>query len=334
MAIHCNETTETSKTGKVGRWQVGWAHKEHETELLKLFQTSFDQTMPVEQWRWKYRNSEPLGSYVKEQGRLVAFYGGMPRRIRLLGEKGTAVQIGDVMVAPRQRRVFTRHGALFLAASTFTEGLVGPDKPYLCGFGFPSERHNRLGEHLGLYGRIGELLEAEWQPLASRQGLTSTVQPLESAQLDLLQQLWQDMADDLHEKVVLERDKSYIQSRFLQHPTVDYMSLLVRQRFTRKPLGLLILRDRGAEGVELIDMVGALRSFPLLVTTAQRITGKLRRPRLFAWLTDLVADALQETNPQLKDLNLPLPVLRWKQTRDLLDTRDQWWLIGGDTDFR
>ena len=315
-------------------WELCWAHERDERELLELFFAAFGHAMPIEQWRWKYLNSKPFGSYVTEQNCPVAFYGGIPRGIRLLGKKATAVQIGDVMVAPSHRRVFTRHGALFYAASAFAERLVGFDKQYLCAFGFPSERHNRLGEHLGLYGRIGELLEAVWQPLVFRPSPFFSVRPLEKSQLGLLSRLWESMADDLREKVVLERDCSYLQHRFLQHPCVEYITLLVRQRFTGKPLGLLILRDHGSEGVELIDMIGALKYFPALVLIARRLTGKLKRPRLFCWLTASVVDVLKKTDPHVADLNIPLPIITWQQTEDFLHTRGRWWLMGGDTDFR
>ena len=337
MTEFCNNTAEAPDAKQpetLHGWDVGWANQEDEKELLDLFFAAFGHTMPVEQWRWKYHNSEPIGSYVREKRCPVAFYGGMPRGIRLLGERGTAVQIGDVMVEPRQRRAFTRHGAFFRAASAFAEGLIGPDKQYLCAYGFPSERHYRLGEHLGLYIRIGELLEAAWPPLPSRLALNVTVSPLQPSQLELLPQLWQSMAEDLIDKVVLERNNAYIQHRFLQHPTVDYMLLLVKQRFTGKPLGLLILRDHGSEGVELIDIVASLKQMPSLISTAQRVTGKLKRHRLFSWLTSSVADALQDTNPQLEDLNVPLGTISWQQKDYLLHTRDQWWLIGGDADSR
>lgn len=41
---------------------------------------------------------------------MFAFYGGMPREIRLQGAPATAVQIGDVTVESAERGLLTRHG--------------------------------------------------------------------------------------------------------------------------------------------------------------------------------------------------------------------------------
>ena len=320
------------------KWEESWAKKTDEKELLDLFKESFGHSMLADQWLWKYPDDQPLGVCIRKQGHIIAFYGGVPRGIRFLGEKAEAVQICDVMVAPSQRGVLTRRGALFHASLTFTENLLGPGKKFFCGFGFPSERHQRLGELYGIYKRVGGVIEAVWAPIARPLALTSLMVPLPFPSQPLLSDLWQSMAKDLTGKVVLERDGAYIQNRFLEHPTIEYLSFLVLNRFSKKPLGLLILRDHGAEGVELVDMVGSLVHMPTLVSSAQRLTGKLRRPRLFAWLTSPVAAILKKTNPQLMDLNIPIPIVlpasAWQRVTDLPDTRDLWWLIGGDTDFR
>lgn len=315
-------------------WQVRWAKPEDESALLQLFHQAFEHEMPVEQWRWKYATSDPPGCCVLDGNQLIAFYGGMPRTIRIAGDQATAVQIGDVMVAPGQRGVFTRRGAMFRAAAQFSEDLVGVGKKYDCGYGFPSERHNRLGEHLGLYARIGKLQEAAWEPLSSRPSLWLSLHPIKASQLTHLSQLWLEMAESLCDKVVLERDATYLNHRFLSHPTVDYCCFLVKHRFTGGPVGLIVLRDHGANGMELLDIVAPIGRIPLLIKAAQFLTARLQRQRLFAWLSEAVAECVKETLPTLTDLNLPLPIIAWGRQRDLQWTRGKWWLIGGDTDFR
>lgn len=316
------------------QWETGWADENNEPELGELFVRSFGHTMSKEQWRWKYAQAKPWGALVRTNGIPAAFYGGMPRQVRIFGQAATAVQIGDVMVDPAYRRILTRRGPFFQAASAFAERMVGPGKPYQCAFGFPSERHNRLGEHLGLYGRIGTLLEARWEPLPYRRSLAVTVRSLDQAQGTLVSRLWEQMAERLAGAVVLERDYDYIQHRFLQHPTVLYTLLLVRRRFAGTPAGLLVLRDHGAEGVELLDMIAPPERLSALVTIARRIAGKLGRPRLFSWLTAPVAQMLQSSAPQLKELNIPLPTIIRGVPSDILATSGRWWLMGGDTDSR
>lgn len=315
-------------------WQVRWAKPEDESALLQLFRESFEHEMLVAQWRWKYAASDPQGCCVLDGDRLIAFYGGMPRAIRIAGEQATAVQIGDVMVSPSQRGVFTRRGAMFRAAAHFSEELVGGNKKYACGYGFPSERHNRLGEHLGLYNRIGRLWQAVWYPLPARLSLMFTTHPFTAGQLKHLPPLWSAMAESLKAKVVLERDADYIQQRFLNHPTIDYRCFLIRRRLTGTPFGLIVLRDHAVDGVELLDLVAPVGRIPMLVDMARNLTARLNRPFLFSWVSDTVATDIMKTGPVLTDLNLPLPVIAWGQQRDLKWTSGQWWLIGGDTDFR
>ena len=315
-------------------WVTTWAKQKDEQQLLTLFSAAFKDTMSTAQWRWKYGQHDPLGALICEQGEIIAFYGGIPRNIRMCGQKHTAVQIGDVMVAPHRQRVFTRHGALFKVASAFVEGLVGEGKAYLCGYGFPSERHNRLGEHLGLYGPIGKLLEATWSPLDKDPSRLYAVRQFDISQAQKTDQLWDTMAENLRHNVVLERDSSYVKHRYLQHPEINYISLLIAQRITGKAVGIIVLRDHGANGVELIDMIAATRHMPLLVKIAQHRTAQLGRPHLFSWLTQTVVDCVAKTQPHVNDLNLPLPTIIWQQKNNILHTNGKWWLIGGDTDFR
>ncbi len=316
------------------QWEIDWADGANEQELDVLFTRSFGHTMPSEQWHWKYAGAQPWGALVRTGCTPVAFYGGMPRPARLFGQKSTAVQIGDVMVDPAYRRILTRRGPFFQVTAAFAERFVGPGKPYCCAFGLAWERHNRLGEHPGLYGRIGTLQEASWEPLPYRRSPTVTVRSFEDSQGELLSPLWEQMAGDLVDMVVLERDYHYIRHRFLRRPAAPYTLLLVRRRFLGAPVGLIVLRDHGVNGVELLDLLGAVQRLPLLVTIARRITGKLGRPRLFSWLTTPVAEALKDTAPRLEDLNIPLPTIIWGGSSDILNTHGRWWLMGGDADSR
>lgn len=315
-------------------WEVDWAQPADEESLQTLFQAAFGHNISAEQWRWKYRYATTPGALVRAIGKPVAFYGGMPRRIRLLGVETPAVQIGDVMVEPAYRRILTRRGPFFIAASAFAEQLVGCDKAYRCAFGFPSERHNRLGEHLGLYGRIGELFEASWEPLPYRRSLRTTISPFVVSECNLLEQIWKQMASDLADVVLPERSSTYIMHRFMDHPTLSYLLFLVRWRLGNMPVGLFILRDHGPGGLELLDMVARPGHLMILVTHARRIAGNIGSPRLFSWLTPLVTKAIGGDTPQLTDLNIPLPTIIWQQEKDVRYTRDRWWLMGGDTDFR
>jgi len=315
-------------------WQVEWARKEDEPELLALFARAFGHAMSPDQWHWKYAAAEHGGALVRKNGQVIAFYGGMPRPIRFFGKEDTAVQIGDVMVDPAQGRVLTRHGPFFKAASAYLERFIGPQKDYCLGFGFPSKRVNRLAEHLGLYASVGEVQEASWGPLRPRPHLTVSIRPLIAKQTGLVEPLWQKMAEECSNAILPVRDGAYILHRYLEHPTTFYHVFLVRRRLVGRAFGLLVLRDHGDGGVELLDLVGPLGHLPSLVGIARQVTGGLGRQKLFAWLTEPVAKALAASHPQLVATDVSIPTSIWQIPSEVERLRDRWWLMGGDADFR
>lgn len=313
---------------------VSFARPSDEPALLCLFSRAFGQEMPAERWRWKYRGLACIGTIVRRGNRIVAFYGGMPRTVRLHGAPVTAVQIGDVMVDPSDRGVPRRRSPFFLATARFAEDLVGPDRPYAFAFGFPSERHARLGERLGLYARVDEILEANWPALTATPGVLHRTRPLADDELAYVDDLWVRMADDLRDTVIGTRDSSYVRHRFIEHPTLRYMTLLVRHRFSRQPMGLVVLRDHDEAGIEIVDAVAPVASFPILVNVARRVAGRLHRRRVFAWMTPRAAESFKASAPALKPAGIPIPTIVWKAVPDLDKLRGRWWLLGGDADSR
>jgi hypothetical protein len=313
---------------------VSFAYPSDERALLALFSRAFGQEMPAERWRWKYRGLDCLGTLVRRNSRVVAFYGGMPRNVRLHGDSVTAVQIGDVMVDPSERGMPRRRSPFFFATSRFAEDLLGPGRPYAFAFGFPSERHARLGERLGLYARVDEILEANWTALPARFGVLYRTRPLALDELACVDELWTSMADDLRDTVIGTRDSSYVRRRFLEHPTLRYLMLLVRQRFSRQPVGLVVLRDHGEPGVELVDAIAPVAALPTLVTVARRVAGRLRRHRVFGWMTPRAAQSFKASEPALAPAGIPVPTMIWKAAPELDKLRGHWWLLGGDADSR
>jgi hypothetical protein len=313
---------------------VSFASPADEGALLALFSRAFGQEMPAERWRWKYRGLDRLGTAVRRGNRVVAFYGGMPRVVRLHGEPVTAVQIGDVMVDPSERGAPRRRSPFFVATSRFAEDLVGPGRPFAFAFGFPSERHARLGERLGLYARVDEILEANWEPLSATPDVLYRTRPLAHDEIGSVDDLWEAMAGDLRDTVIGTRGGSYVRERFIEHPTLRYLTLLVRHRFSRQPQGLVVLRDHGESGVELVDAVAPVASLPILVSVARRVAGRLHRSRVFGWMTPRAAESFKASAPALAPAGIPIPTIVWKAVPDLDKLRGKWWLLGGDADSR
>ncbi len=134
-------------------------------QMRSLFERVFKRPMTDEEWQWKYGQGRGQGIGLEDaQGRMVAFYGGLTRPVLLAGRPRQASQICDVMVAGDGHDSLVRHGALHQVAATFLEQQMGWARPHAVGFGFPTERALKVGERLGLYQRVDELVQLSWPP--------------------------------------------------------------------------------------------------------------------------------------------------------------------------
>lgn len=320
---------------RASRWRLDWIGPAQANEWEALFLASFGHDMPPAQAQWKYRHLQHwgLGAF-EEAGELVAFYGSMPRAAVWQGRPLTAVQIGDVMVHPSQRGVWGRTGVFQQLAATFLEQCIGFEKPYLLGFGFPGHKAFQLADKLKLYASVDEIAEITWPASLERPSWRIYARTLTRADAPAVATLWQAMATAMPQSIVGVRDWTYLQERYAQHPTVAYTLLMVRQRLTRRPLGVVVLRDRDGMGVELMDVVGAPAYWPALVGVAQRFAGRLGRERLFAWVSASHAHWLQTTASHTTALDMMVPTNIWSPGPAPDAVRDRWWLMGGDTDFR
>jgi hypothetical protein len=315
-----------------GSLTLDWATAADEASLLLLFERAFGHRMAAEQWRWKYEGVEPTGSIALRAGEPVAFYGGIPRRVLHFGTSRLAVQISDVMVLPEERGILKRHGAFFLTTRAYAERYVGPDRAYAFAFGFPSERHARLGEHLGLYARVDDIVEATWTALDARPSVRYKARLLQPDEVRIVDDLWHRMSSHLSDFCIGVRDAAHVSHRFLAHPTVKYLPLLVTHRLTAAPLGLVVLRDHNDSGLELLDAIAEPASIPVLVKIARRAAARLGRERLFAWLTPCASKHFEAD--VVTRAGVPVPTIIWGTSPDLEKLRGHWWLTGGDSDFR
>src|SRR5690606_38175831 len=202
--------------------------------------------------------------------------GGMLRVVLLFGQIITAVQIGDVMVDSNERGILTRRGPFFLMAATFQENYVGFGKPILTGYGFPNDRAMRVAERLGLYSRVGSMVEIEWRPKPETPHLLTRINEIDAQhaiwQTTVVDDLWQKMAAEFKDAIIGVRDSAYLRYRYLGHPHHDYQLLLVIGRIDRQARGLIVLRHDSNE-TEIMDLIGPLRAIPLMIAHARRVAG-------------------------------------------------------------
>lgn len=314
--------------------QVREALAADEPALLALFRRAFGHDMAPALWRWKYQNPRSHGTLVEFAGDVVAYYGGVPRTVRCFGNPVTAVQIGDVMVTPALRGKLTRHGPFFEAATGFITRWMDTHREYDFAFGFPSERASRLGVALNLYQPMDRILEVQWPAQGAGHGLLVSARPLTVSDHQAVNRLWQRMAKDLSGGVVGVRDFDFLRHRYLQHPVQRYHVLLVSRRLTGHPLGVVVLRDHGAHGLELLDLVAPRRQMPALVNVARRIAERGGQQRVFAWATPMAVKSIAGKAGQAQATEVVVPAIVWRQPETVQRLKDRWWLMGGDADFR
>lgn len=333
LGLSRNERGEWAKHFKP-RWQPAWVRRSHQAEWLDLFSESFGHHMSAENLQWKYQATEKLGVGVWNGDQLVAFYGGMPREISYFGQPAMAIQIGDVMVHPSQRGVLTRRGPFQIAAATFLEQQIGHNRPHLVGFGFPADKALRLAQHLGLYAPVDSLTELRWPAQAGRPIFKNYARPVTDVSATLVDALWLEMKLALRGSIVGVRDWAFLHSRYVKHPLQPYAVLLVRRRLSSLVVGIVVLRDRQEQGVELIDFVAPPERFHELLDVGRRYAGRLGRADVFTWITTSHADKLMSTEAKTKKLDIVIPANTWSPGPSAEDLQGHWWLMAGDSDFR
>jgi len=313
------------------RWSVHSAVAANDEELLDMFLKVFGHEMPIAQWQWKYANTPMRGMLLRRGNTAVAFFGGMPRAVHGPSGKLAAVQNGDVMVLPSERGVFSRNGALHHVASAFFQKMVGISQPYAFAFGFPNGRHFKLGTKLGLYVPAGRMTTLTWsalEPVAQRWITTST---LGQHDLHALENLWIKMRLSWPRHFIPVRDAIRWKARFASHPVHNYELLLVRRRWTGKPLCAMALREHAGH-IEWLDYVGPSQLVPLAAGAVRRFAGGRNNKPVAAMFSETIVSSFSLDSASSTPSDIYIPVNAWpaEEARPYIG---HLWLMGGDTDF-
>jgi hypothetical protein len=319
------------------KWRLQLLKKNQLPALFDLFRKTFNHDMTPAVWHWKYNTLPGREIGVWREHQLIAHYGGIARKILFFGQPQTAVQIGDVMVDSSERGTLTKKGPFFLMAATFLERYIGYNKPYLLGFGFPNERAMKVAERYGLYAEVGRMVEFSWDPLPKWPRIKSRLYAIDRTGDDYAAaaagHCWRKMAQDLSGSLVGIRDWSYLQHRYLNHPSNHYQIVLVKSRFGGKARGIIVLRH-DSNGCEVVDLVAALREIPELILHARRLAGINGHQRLYCKITENFAAHFTATGGIQQALDFRIPASIWDCAPAIELLRDRWWLMSGDMDFR
>lgn len=319
-------------------------------ETRALFEQVFGHSMSEALWRWKYDGGRGCATGTRdEDGALLAHYGGTARTLVCEGQPLQAVQLGDVMVKVQARGILSRQGPFATATQAFLQNHIGSPGGFALGFGFPSARHTRLGEKLGLYTPLGEVLEVRWNtpscptPFWKRPWVCAPVD-WSAAHTDArLDALWDTLRQTAQGFVLPQRDARWWRHRFANHPDGPYRCWWVRGRFSRRILGAVVLRpgQGAAADWELLDWLGAVQDAPTLLAAARELAAHGGARALNSWLSQPLVRHLQALAPppdgaQASEQSA-CPYCVTQRTAPAVPAalRNQpWWLTGGDTDFR
>jgi len=212
--------------------------------LQALFKEAFGQERSAEGWAWKFfENPRGNAGFVCEAGgRIVAHCAGIPLKLRNGGRSATAYALVDFMSSASYAGgvggggVFVRTVRRF-----FSETCTGTQVPLL--FGFPSERHRLLGERLLAYKPVELVHDIRLEPTGSG----GRLEPLAPSHLSLFSRAPFENG--------VERDETYLQWRYLEHPQFRYHAVIVRGLFGRARLGALV-RESDEGVVHLMELGG------------------------------------------------------------------------------
>jgi len=239
------------------RPEVGFRplRNEDKREALSLWQAAFGRALDEAIWQWKFYGAFGHRVIVAEldSRNLIAMFGGIPYPASLRGRRVEIVHLWDNMSHPRHRGLLGgRRGVYVLTVDEFIRHYCGPDKAVLL-YGFPGQRHFRLGRHTLDYGRLGDVayLELDLRALPGRcppgqvERMVSANRRLDrmAAHFDRIYPFW------------VRRDSRFVQWRFFEHPKKRYQVYGFRKPWLRSLKGYAVTVAEDASSGILVDWV-------------------------------------------------------------------------------
>ena len=214
-----------------GEFLIRPSRSEDRSGLLALWKAAFGREADMDIWQWKYGG--PYGHCtmvcVHEDGRIAAAYPGVPLPAQIHGKAMRLDLLMDSMSDPDFRGVLGGRRGLFVrTAQAYFAQFGGADKSWAV-YGFPGERHFKLGQYLLTYAALPK------QPaFLTRQTAgggwtwrTTQVVPWDSSMgLDLFTVLEARLRPQYPMAVV--RDGTFLDWRFLKHPSKEYRIWLAK----------------------------------------------------------------------------------------------------------
>ena len=324
-----------SKRQPSDRWQVREFQPHDAAQVKQLYQDAFATPLDDQTWQWKYSHSQPAGYVALDGEDVAAFCGGTLRQGLMQGKSAIFCQIGDVMVEPKQRGILTKTGAFYQAIYPFVGERIGPQGDIDFAFGFPNQRALKVGEKQGIYTAVDHIFEMTWPAQAHQADYSMQSWHGDAETAAQIDQLWQQMQPYLSQHLVGNRDANWLRYRYLDKPNDTSQVLCIAHRKNEQPIGVIVLKARpDRQQMELMDFICTPQNAQDLIKAAQLQTNQQKLTSLFAWLTPTVFAWLEKTNGTTRATDIVIPANRLNDSDYIAIAKNNWWLTGGDTDFR
>ena len=321
--------------------------------MLDLHTQVFGAGVDDRWFAWKYGQatgqgqSQALGAWHGKE--LIAYCGGVPRTLWQHEKPLHGLQMGDVMVHPAWRGILTRRGPFFHVTQGFHRSRIGaaPDHPFQLGFGFPNQRHLRLGAMLGLMIDDGVIEALHWNtsqspvlslPLSLRwRELTAADARFERC----VNSAWRAMRTQAADFMLGQRDAAYLRWRYADRPanltapqelTPRYRFFELRRFWSIAPLGVAVLDLRSASA-HWLDWIGPVGAMALASQACRLEAARAGASSLTAWASAAVARQLEDADVVRREPCAGLAISFASALPDQNPAGLNWWLMGGDTDF-
>lgn len=318
------------------RWYTCPLNMGEKNQVQKLFKLVFNSDLNDLFFTWKYANEHGYAVGVfNHNHELVGHYAGFRRQVSYFGVKKQVLQIGDVMVHPSERAIFTRKGVFFLAASYFFEHYIGDNKPFLLAFGFPNQRAMSIGKRLNLYAQVEKISICQWFCKTNFIGKIFQLSPVTSIEKNIVDSLWKNMEASLKNYICTWRDNEYINYRYINRPEGDYRLFIIKNYFTRKIISIVVLKCFQSEmKIQWLDYIGPLKYIKKTISAIQYY-GKINGFNYFeSWVTECMKPNFLTKDSNVHKTDIEIAQSNWKDSRNLHQkTNQHWWLMYGDTDF-
>ncbi len=239
------------------------------------FNRAFGLNRSLEEWRWKFPE-RPEGRWIMlafdAQERLLAHYCAIPVRLQVGGLKVRAGEPVDSFSLPEGRYGLAAAGTFQRTVEAFFSEFGGPDRLAVL-FGFPGERHLRLGSARLGYDQLVPQPVTVWRRCLARRPRFSAYAVRNGPDAGVADALWARAS--ARYRVAVVRDAAWLGRRYFGRPGVEYVYLVASQ--WGRPAALAVARVAGTT-VYWVDLIWDGRSGRAL-TALDAAIGELARSR-------------------------------------------------------